>query len=743
MADKLIKGTMRVSAIKYNQNNFGILIVTPLSMVEDSKYSLPTYDKGGKTITIKGNCPTVERGGKYSFSAKEVADDKWGMQYQIIFINEDVNLESEDDKRRFLSQIVTPSQLETLYTLPDAFKTIKDEDVHTLSKLKGIGVTTAMRIINKYKSTIDYSSAYVKLSDLKLSDNMIKKLSNHYGSPDILVEKFEENPYVLCEDVNGIGFKKADEYALRGGMEKNSPKRIKAFIKHYLEEEAQQGNSWLGINQVADNALIALGDMDKKIIGKALMDMPELWFPENKRRVGLLKYYKLESNIAKELDRLLNTENVFEYKEWREAITKLEANMGFEYTDEQKDGAYKALNENVCAVTGLGGTGKTTVTKALMEVLKCYSIGQCALSGKASQRMAEVTGYDASTIHRMLGTDPETRGFMYHKNNKLPYDIIILDEASMVGGELFYDLIQAIPTGAKFIILGDAGQLSSIGACNVFHDILTSSIIPCAKLTQIHRQAQKSAIITESIKIRKMEQLFNSKFEGKKILGELQDLELDIYQDSAESAKKLLMQFIEKLPTVKSILDIQVLVSMKERGDICTFRINNAIQKYYNPDGNNPIEISLSKELKYKLSEGDKVINIQNNYNAVNLTGEVTPIFNGNIGIIEKINMTDDLMVVRFEGIGRVLIKKDNYNTIQLGYAISFHKSQGSQWHTVIVAVDYSAYMLLCCELLYTGITRAQKYCVLVGENKAIRYATSVSKTPVKQTHLSSMLKVK
>lgn len=739
MADNnKIKCNVRVQHVKFYKDGFGIVCVKPVKLVEG--YKEPTVDKYGEFI-IKGNVPKLELGEIYAVTGKEVTDPNWGIQVQVVFMSAKEELNDSDKQRVFLSKILTSNQLEALYKdLPNPFETIKNEDIESLTGVKGIGLTIANRLITRYKETIDYSDAYIRLDSIGLTDGMIKKMCDAYGSPQVLIEKFEENPYILCDDINGIGFKRADDFAIKYGIDRVSPKRIKAFIKYHLESQANMGNTWNHTGDLVNEIFKILGNLDKKIVGDVLKECDFLWWSDNKTRVGLVKYHKLESKIADELVRLLKAENKFEYDNWKDDVKKLEDNLGFEYTDEQKNGVKKALDSNVVIITGLSGTGKTTITKAILETLKTYYFAQTALSGKASQRMAEVTGYEAQTIHRLLEYLPRS-GFSFDKDNRLPHDIVIIDETSMVGADLFYSLVQAIKTGSKLVILGDYGQLPSIGTGNVFFDMINSGVIPLVKLTQIHRQAQKSAVITESIKLRGQQQIFEKGFTGKKILGELQDLELDIYADKTETAKKILMQFKEKLPTVKSIMDIQIIVPMKERGDACTFRLNNAIQTMYNKDGNNEIEIFISKDKKYKLREGDKVIISKNNYKTFDVKGKITPVFNGNMGIIEKINEKDNLIVINFENLGHIIIEKKDWNTIQLGYAITAHKFQGSQAHTIIVGLDYSSYMSLSCEWLYTAITRTQKYCVLCGENKAIRYAVTVSNVPDKKTFLFDILR--
>jgi len=669
-----VKGIVQISAIRFFNNGFGIFIAKPIEMEKGNGFSVISLDKYGE-FCMKGNSPELSIGDRCLVVAKEHHDEKWGDQYNIVWINKHSKIDSEDNKKTFLNLILTPSQIKILYeNLTDPFEVIKNEDTETLTKIKGIGLTKACKLIEKYKETIDYSSAYIELDKLGLTDNMIKKLCERYGSPDLLVEKFKDNPYILCEDIDGIGFKRADEYALRFGVDIKSEKRISAFIKYYLSEEAHKGNSWINTKDILAEVNSNLGErIDKKYVGKIIMTSDWIYLSEDKQKLGLKRYYNLENSIAKELKRLMSGENDFEYKGWEDVVSKLENNLGFDYTDEQKDGVKTVLENNVVAITGFGGTGKTTIVKAMLEVLKFQSFAQCALAGKAANRMFEVTGHEGYTIHRLLKAQGSFT-FEHNEENQLPYDIIILDEASMIGGELFLSLLKAIKEGSKLVIIGDSGQLSSIGTCNVFHDLLVSRVVPSIKLTKIHRQAQKSAIITESIKLRKQNQIISKGYEGNNILGELQDLELDIYLDKAQSPLKIINQFKEKFKTAKSILDIQILVAMKERGDICTLRLNNAIQKFYNPDGLNEMEFSISKNLKYCIREGDKVINMKNNYNSVDIKGVKTPVFNGNIGIVEKINLKENLIVVNFENIGRLVLKKDDFKHLQLAYAITTHK---------------------------------------------------------------------
>lgn len=738
--DKIIKCTVIVRNIIYYNDGWGVFVASPQEIESDYK---PKLDKNNEFI-VKGNMLAVQILDEYKLVAKEIVDPKYGLQYETIFISENYELDNEEQQKLFLKNILTTKQLKNIYnTLDNPFEVIKNEDVEQLTKVDGIGVTTALKIIEKYKNTIDYSSIYIQLDKLGLSNNMITKLCKRYRSPELFIKRFKKNPYILAEDVDGVGFKRADQLALKYGIDKSSPFRIRAFIKYYLDQEANRGNSYISTKQLVKTLFEFLGsDLNKKNIGKTLLNTKYLWMSKDKKYVGLKKYYELEQCIANEIIRLLNCKNKFKYNNWESIINNLEQKQGFKFTKEQRNGIKTVLDNQVVIITGYSGTGKSTIVKGMLEVLKGYEFAQTALAGRAASRMFEITGEEGKTIHKLLKYSPQS-GYTYNKTKKLPYDIVILDETSMVGANLFYRLIQAIKNESKLIMLGDDQQLEAIGCGNIFYDLINCGVVPVVKLTKIHRQAQKSAIKTESIKIRNKHQIIDKGYTGQKVLGELQDLELDIYNNKDQTLSKIVQHFQNNIDKVPSVLDLQVTVPLNYRGNACNFKINKAIQKIYNPYQKNKIQMSLSKDKKYILSEGDKVINIRNNYKTVNIHGKITPIYNGSLGIIEKINKKAKMMVINFENIGRVIVEKPHWKYIHLGYSISIHKCQGSEFDIVIVGIDYSSYVLLKNELLYTAITRAKKYCVLCAETNALRFATNKSNVSKKQTFLKQILKNK
>ena len=550
-----------------------------------------------------------------------------------------------------------------------------------------------------------------------------------------------------------MGWKKADEIALRADGDIYGVNRIKAYIKYCLENKANDGFSYISTDTLMDELVANLGEEIPDLkIAEAIHDLgeDELWWDEKKENIGLRKYYNLEKHIAEELIRLRDAENKFKYDGWEETIKHIQQVQGWEYTEQQYKGIETVLKNNVTVITGYGGTGKSSIAKGMLQILNHYSSALCALSGKAAVRLAEVSGQQGSTIHSLLAyPSPQDeiaktrQNFGYNDINQLPQDIIIVDEGSMIDARLYYYLLRSIQTGSKLVILGDAGQLEPIGNGNVFADLIKSDEIPVVVLDKIHRQAAKSGIITDSIKLRKGIQILDKDETGEFIHGELKDFVIDAFSDSSNTYYEVLKYFQKELAEVGNIMDVQILSPVKTRGSACTWELNNALQELYNPKADNKKEIAVKygKDRIGILREGDKVICTKNNRKLFNMdTEEICTVFNGNMGIIRSISSDQESIIVDFENIGGVYISIDFFINIELGMAISAHKSQGSQWKRVIVAIDFSAYALLTRELVYTAVTRAEEKNILVCQTSALRYAIGNERISIKLTHLPKLL---
>ena len=388
-----------------------------------------------------------------------------------------------------------------------------------------------------------------------------------------------------------------------------------------------------------------------------------------------------------------------------------------------------------------GNCGKSVTMRGMLNLVKQYACIGCSLSGKASVRITEATGMEAMTIHRLLGYSFE--GFMFNETNKLPYDVYFMDEATMTSGELFLSFLKAIPNGAKVVFTGDVQQLTPIGSCQVFGDILNSQVIPSARLTKPHRQALESGIIPLSMKIINQEPICDSTFEGKKILGNLQDMELDVFKDDLKPSKRVVKHFLEQYKLENNLMEVQVAVPMKNRGDMCTYNLNLEIQKEINPINENRsnLIIHLDKDRYYTIQTGDKVINTKNNYKAKTINGDDVAVFNGNMGIVKEIK--DGFITIDFDGLGEIVLDSTGSKSLELGYACSVHKLQGSQFNRLIFAINSSDYVLLNAELGYTGITRASKYCVFIFKQQALKTMLNKREVKNKQTYLTMILQNK
>ena len=459
----------------------------------------------------------------------------------------------------------------------------------------------------------------------------------------------------------------------------------------------------------------------------------EIYFNEEKNQIALMYYYDLECNIVNKLISLQKAEcKTYTDEEIEEGIKRAEEEQGFEFTDEQTEGIKSLLKNNVSLVVGLAGTGKTSIIKGAYQVFPYDTIiRQCAFSGQAAKRINEATDKPSSTIHRLLGWQGEN--FTYKESYPLPVDVIILDEVSMVGLELFWNLIQAIPRGAKLIMLGDNGQLPPIGVGNLLNDLMLSQKINFVELTKIHRQAEKSAIITTSQKIRKKLFLLSSDFEGDETYGQLRDLTLKARVDADCLFDVLIETFMEEYNRSKNIQDIQIIVAQNQKVALARDQINKEIQQRINPK---KYESDLEIKIKYKnvLRVNDKIINRENHYDVETPEGIQTSIYNGSMGIVKEIST--NYIIVDFFDEGEIIIPKEYYEGLELAYAITCHSSQGSQFKVTIVGFDNSSYILLSNEWLYTAVTRAKSMCYIVAQTRAINMAVTRHKTVDRNTFL-------
>lgn len=753
-----MKGTLKLVRVLFPRKQlseiipgeFGILIMEVQSVEEGA---VPTEIAMGTSvikplITIKGSIPAVEYETLYNFAGTLIEDARFGLQYTIEKLERPFSFETDDQKDLFLRTIFGDAKTDLLYdALPDPMDVLEREDIDALVKVKGIGRKTAEKLLARFKSKIGDSSGLVQLQEYGLTPNMIVKLQEIFHSVDTILYLLQNNPYALIDLVEGISWITADKLALNSGYNPISGKRIAAYTQYYLKDMAQsEGHSYISLDELVG----AIYSIAPKIDEDDLRNMLHAWIQDGwlyyeteTRRIGLTYYRKLEEQITLELMRLQHSKTrTYTEEEVNRAISEAEAEYGIEYTDEQRSGIDVCLKNNVSIISGAGGTGKSSVVAPLVRLFKQKQIpfAQCSLSGKAASNLSDITGEEGYTIHRLLSYDGLTGNFLYNKQNNVPYGVIILDELSLVGGEIFLKLLQAIPSGSSLIMLGDPNQLEAIGLTNLLKDCLDSYVIPSAKLTKIHRQAARSGIITESLRVSAGENIVSLE-PIEETRGVLKDLKIKTYLESGESQRAVFNEYKKLVDEGVYPDDITVVVPMRTRGDISCFELNGMIQEYLNPGNNFLRGVTIStKEGGYILREGDRVLVTKNNYRTQNLSGDIVPVYNGNIGKIRTIDAQAGNIVVRFRQQGDIVVPREFWRTLELGYAITCHKFQGSASPYVIVGLDMSAYTLLSKEWLYTALTRAKKYCVLVGQINAIRKSVKISRVTVKRTWLQELL---
>lgn len=745
---------VRVERIIYPKNGqtSGSWTIAAFRIEEVLEGEVPECFQWSLRFTAKGSMPALNARDTYTMVAHLVEDAKYGLQYEVDLMCLDYDLTDKDDQLKFFSFFLTPTQTAALYENCDnPLVLLQNHDTKALMKIKGIGPVTAQRMINKYEDSKDLSLAFVRFYDLGLTKGAIEKLVHFYGSPEAAVEVIEKNPYLLIIQVPGYGWAKADAIAMSQGLAHDSDERMGAYLVHYLREQAEMnGNSWVSVEDlcvVIDQVCDPQNDERIYELIRRNIKNHVLYYDNETERVGLMEYRELEQQIANEILRIQRGAAHIEINPERAEtiIRSVELEQGFEYTEEQRTAIWNTLNNQFSILTGSAGVGKSSVVNGIAHVLEAHNfrVAQVSLSGRAASKLTEITHIEGKTIHRLLKYDPESGKFFHNKENPLPYDIIIGDEVSMWGGEITLSLLQAIPTGAKVLFIGDTKQLEAIGLASVLTDTIKSHTMPTVQLTKIQRQQADSGIITQSLKVACGEQIVGPKTSGVEYRGVRKDFKLVTYIDSALTQSKIIDEFKELyINQHVPANDIQVLVPMRSRGEASCRALNLAIQEIVN--GTPSVdEITVpytdgNYKYSYTYRPNDRIIIMKNNYKTINIEGNKEPIYNGNVGYIKQIG--PDFMIVNLTEQGDIILGAEDYNNLSLGYAITVHKKQGDSSPYVIGAIDSSSYALMSKELLYTMITRARKYCVLIGQKKILQQAVKISRVKTKQTWLCELL---
>ncbi|MFR2718250.1 MAG: ATP-dependent RecD-like DNA helicase [Ruminococcus sp.] len=603
---------------------------------------------------------------------------------------------------------------------------ILDEEPERLAEVKGISDAKAREIAQQVAEKSEMRSAMMFLQQYGISVALGVKIYGKYGSRVYSV--LRENPYRLAEDIQGIGFRIADEIAGRIGIHTDSDYRIKSGLFYVLSLAAGEGHVYLPEEVLLSRASEILG-VEASFMEKHVMDLAmdrkvvikeEISGEERRRIVYASQYYYLELDTARRLTEL-NIENDEDEYKIRKRLEFIEKKNGLELETEQRNAVVEAVRNGVLVITGGPGTGKTTTINALIQYfeLEGMDIYLAAPTGRAAKRMTETTGYEASTIHRLLeltGMMEESSAaahFERNEENPLEADVIIIDEMSMVDISLMHALLTAVQVGTRLILVGDVNQLPSVGPGRVLKDIIDSQCFCVVKLNKIFRQATESDIVVNAHKINAGEEI--SINNNSKDFFFLKRYDADVIVASiVYLVQKKLPPYVEAKP-----LDIQVLTPMR-KGLLGVERLNEVLQKYLNPADKKKREKEHGGGL---FREGDKVMQIKNNYQLeweirgkYNIPVEKgVGVFNGDMGIVHEINTYAETMTVVFEECRYVEYTFKQLEELELAYAVTIHKSQGSEYPAVILPLLGGPKMLMSRNLLYTAVTRAKRCVTVVG----------------------------
>lgn len=660
--------------------------------------------KGG---TLAGKMQQLSIGMEYKVTATMEYNTKY-KSYNYVPTVVIANIPKTPEQQiAFLKTQVTELQAKNILEVyPNVVEDVMQNKPIDVSQIKGIGEITWKHIKEKILDNYVISDILSMLQPLGVTFAVIKKLITDEPNPSLLKQKLIENPYIMTR-VKGLGFKKVDDLALKLNPDlRISEKRVIAFLRYHLNSIGEDlGHTWVTQNEL-DNAvqdnIYECFEVYQTFIDKEKTNPLFLYFKDDK--VGMSTKRMSEMSILNILNDLNNYQSNFTI-DIEKGIEEAEKEQGFEYTEEQKQHIRQLCQTNVNLLSGLAGTGKTTILRALLKIYKNYSLGCCALSAKAAQRITEATNCPASTIHRLLGFD--LFGFRYNAQERLPYDVVVLDEASMVNVPIFLALVSAIKEGAKVIICGDDGQLPPIGYGNVFHDLLELNVFNACKLTKILRQAEKSGIIADSKKIRNNENPLKYP-QLKVVTGELQDMTY-MFRDNREGMRELALKlYFQTLQNENNSVDNTIIITpCKQARTNSTEELNKIIQNKLIPLSANSVKYG-SKEFRV----GAKVIQRANNYEK--------NVFNGEVGYITNISdyKKTKLITVNF-GNKTIDFTLSDLTSLELAYALTIHVTQGSGYDNVIVIVDNTHFKLLDNCLLYTALTRAKKKCLLITEPSA------------------------
>lgn len=691
--------------------------------------------ESGDEVCCVGNFSYISEGSYLQIFGREVIHPNYGAQIQVDRYEEKQPTDSIAIERYLGSGAIKgvgPALAARIVKRfgEDSFDIIEREP-ERLAEVKGISMKMAVKIAEQFGEKRQMRQAMLFLQDYGISMNMAVKIYKIYG--DKMYEVLQKNPYKLADDIQGIGFKIADSIARRAGFQQDSEYRIQAGILYQLQQSGSQGHCYLPEGELVQlTAELLL--VDEERIREQLECMTlnkEVVIQENEgeRYLYSSTLYYMELNSAR---MLLDLNLSYELDEAAldRRVGQIERQEQIELDALQRDAVYQAVQNGVTIITGGPGTGKTTTINTILQVLDLEGLDilLAAPTGRAAKRMSETSGWEAQTIHRLLelnggvdleGEDKRTMHFERNEKQPLEADVIIVDEFSMVDIYLMNALLRAIVPGTRLIMVGDVNQLPSVGPGNVLKDMILSGFCPVVRLNRIFRQAAESQIVVNAHKINSGEEI--------SLGSQTPDFLHLERQDSASVINVVIQLIMQKLPphVDASVYDIQVLTPMR-KGELGVEHLNQVLQQYMNPPEPGKVEREFHSVL---FREQDKVMQIRNDYQITwskktrygDVFEEGTGVFNGDTGVIREIHAVEETVVVEFDEGKVVEYDFNQMDEMELAYAITIHKSQGSEYPAVVLPILGGPRMLMNRNLLYTAVTRAKKCVVTVGNGQMIQ----------------------
>ncbi|WP_462323762.1 SF1B family DNA helicase RecD2 [Desulfoplanes sp.] len=604
---------------------------------------------------------------------------------------------------------------------------ILDEDPQQLLQVSGLGKKTLGKITASWEKQREIRSLMLFLQTYGIAPTFAGKIFKHYGIQ--AVERLKQDPYQLVYEIRGVGFATADAMALKLGFAEDSPERIQAGIMYLLYQQGERGHLFYPGDGLLEKAAHALGDIHADLLRDGLDRLQEskriviedLDEQDVHQAVYPHFFYRMEREIVSRLQAVVSHSVRVDGEKLQGVIAEQEQRSRVDLSEEQRDAVLGACRNKVYIITGGPGTGKTTITRMVAWSLNALGleVKLAAPTGRAAKRLAEATGRSASTIHRLLKYDPMgDGGFVFNEDKKLNVDAIIVDEVSMLDCVLCLHLLRALPLTCRIVFVGDVNQLPPVGPGNLLRDCLESGVLPHKRLTKIFRQAKESMIVVNAHRIN----------EGEFPLGATKPVpHADFFwvenDDPLRIQQLILKMACERIPEVYGLdplRDVQVLTPM-HKGDVGTIALNTLLQERLNPHGQ---EVKKGQR-RYRV--GDRVLQMRNNYDK--------DVFNGDLGWIVSMDREDETLEIDFEG-REVEYGFDELDELSLAYAVSVHKSQGSEYPAVIMPVVTQHFMLLQRNLIYTGLTRARKLAVMLGSHRALSIGLKNKESSKRFTHL-------